>query len=136
MTKYNWLNNLFKHSLGGLNSTYPFSSSTTISPCQKYYVPTWHIIFIQSKLFHSVNYTFHSIYSNTNPLTKSSWLNNLFKHTLGGLNYTYPFSSSTTISPCQKYYIPTWFKLFHYTYHFNSSRTISFSQLYFSLNIF
>ena len=37
-----------------------------------------------SKLFPSVKYTFHSIYSNTSPSTKHKLQNNLFKHTLGG----------------------------------------------------
>ena len=36
-----------------------------------------------SKLFHSLKYTFHSIYSNSSPYTKHNLLNNLFKHTLG-----------------------------------------------------
>ena len=31
-----------------------------------------HIISIQSEIFTSLNYTFHSIYSNTNPSTKSN----------------------------------------------------------------
>ena len=96
---------------------------------------TTHII-NQSEIFPSVNYTFHSIYSNTNPSTKSNWLNNLFKHSLGGLNSTSPFSSFTTISPCQKYYISTWSKLFNYTHNFYSIKIILFIQLYFSLNIF
>ena len=34
-----------------------------------------------SKLFCSVNYTFHSIYSNTNPSSEHNLPNNLFKHT-------------------------------------------------------
>ena len=92
---------------------------------------TTHIIYTKSKLFYSVNYTFHSIYSNTNPSTKSNWINNLFKHTLGGLNSTYPFSSSMIISPSQKYYVPTWFKLLKYTYPLNSIKIIYSTQLYF-----
>ena len=39
-----------------------------------------HIILV-SKLFLSVNYTFHSIYSNTNPSSEHNLPNNLFKHT-------------------------------------------------------
>ena len=113
-TKHNLHNNLFKHTLGGFMSTYPFYSSMAISPCPKYYVAqhnsnysTTHIISMGSKLFPSVKYTFHSIYSNTSPSTKHNLWNNLFKHTLGGFMSTYPFYSPTTISPCPKNYIAT-----------------------------
>ena len=97
---------------------------------------TTHIISMGSKLFPSVKYTFHSIYSNTSPSTKHNLWNNLFKHTLGGFMSTYPFYSSMAISPCPKYYVTTQFKLFNYTYYFNGIKIISFSQIYFSLNIF
>ena len=39
-----------------------------------------HIISMVSKLFLSVNYTFHSIYSNINPSSEDNLPNNLFKH--------------------------------------------------------
>ena len=97
---------------------------------------TTHIISMGSKLFPSVKYTFHSIYSNTSPSTKHNLWNNLFKHTLGEFMSTYPFYSSMAISPCPKYYVTTQFKLFNYTYYFNGIKIISFSQIYFSLNIF
>ena len=44
---------------------------------------TTHIISMGSKLFPSLKYTFHSIYSNNSPYTKHNLQNNLFKHTLG-----------------------------------------------------
>ena len=79
-TKHNLQKNLFWHTLGGLRCTYPFYSSTTILSFSKNYAyqhdsnySSAHIISMVSKLFLSVNYTFHSIYSNTNPLTKWSW---------------------------------------------------------------
>ena len=103
---------------------------------------TTHIISMGSKLFPSVKYTFHSIYSNTSPSTKHNLWNNLFKHTLGGFMSTYPFYSYHGHFPCSKYYVlllhgtTTWFKLFNYTYYFNGIKIISFSQIYFSLNIF
>ena len=97
---------------------------------------TTHIISMGSKLFPSVKYTFHSIYSNTSPSTKHNLHNNLFEHTLGEFMSTYPFYSSMAISPCPKNYITTQFKLFNYTYYFNGIKIISFSQIYFSLNIF
>ena len=97
---------------------------------------TTDIISMGSKLFLSVKYTFHSIYSNTSPSTKHNLWNNLFKHTLGEFMSTYPFYSSMAISPCPKNYIATQFKLFNYTYYFNGIKIISFSQIYFSLNIF
>ena len=65
----------------GFMLTYPFYSPTTISPCSNYF--TTHIISMGSKLFPSLKYTFHSIYSNTSPYTKHNLPNNLFKHTLG-----------------------------------------------------
>ena len=37
-----------------------------------------HIISVVSKLFLSVNYTFHSVYSNTNPSSEHNLPNNLF----------------------------------------------------------
>ena len=109
---------------------------------------TTHIISMGSKLFPSVKYTFHSIYSNTSLSTKHNLWNNLFKHTLGGFMSTYPFYSSMDpfphthftplwpYSPCAKNYITTLFKLFNYRYYFNGIKIISFSQIYFSLNIF
>ena len=97
---------------------------------------TTDIISMGSKLFPSVKYTFHSIYSNTSPSTKYKLHNNLFKHTLGGFMSTYPFYSSTPIYTCPNYYVTTQFKLFNYTYYFNAIKIISFSQIYFSLNIF
>ena len=66
---------------------------------------TTHIISMGSKLFPSVKYTFHSIYSNTSPSTKHNLWNNLFKHTLGEFMSTYPFYSSTAISICPNYYV-------------------------------
>ena len=97
---------------------------------------TTHTISMGSKLFPSVKYTFHSIYSNTSPSTKHKLPNNLFEHILGEFMSTYPFYSSMAISPCPKNYVATQFKLFHYTYYFNGIKIISFSQIYFSLNIF
>ena len=141
-TKHNLWNNLFKHTLGGFMSTYPFYSYTAISTVQNVMsqhdsnYSTTHIISIGSKLFPSVKYTFHSIYSNTSPSTKYKLHNNLFKHTLGGFMSTYPFYSSTPIYTCPNYYVTTQFKLFNYTYYFNAIKIISFSQIYFSLNIF
>ena len=44
-------NNLFKHTLGGFMSTYPFYSSMAISTCPKCYIATWWF-----KLF---NYTYY-----------------------------------------------------------------------------
>ena len=44
---------------------------------------TTHIISMGSKLFPSVKYTFHSIYSNTSPYTKHNLQNIFLKHTLG-----------------------------------------------------
>ena len=44
---------------------------------------TTHIISMGSKLFLSLKYTFHSIYSNTNPYTKHNLQNILLQHTLG-----------------------------------------------------
>ena len=142
-TKYNLHNNLFKHTLGEFMSTYPFYSSMAISTCPKCYVTTQFqhddsnysttdIISMGSKLFLSVKYTFHSIYSNTSPSTKHNLWNNLFKHTLGEFMSTYPFYSSMAISPCPKnYVIATQFKLFNYTYYFNGIKIISFSQITF-----
>ena len=63
---------------------------------------TTHIISMGSKLFPSVKYTFHSIYSNTSPSTKHKLHNNLFKHTLGEFMSTYPFYSSMAISHLSK----------------------------------
>ena len=40
------------------------------------------VILIVSKIFTWLNYTFHSIYSNTSPSTKHNLPNNLFQHTL------------------------------------------------------
>ena len=51
---------------------------------------TTHIISIRSKLFHSLKYTFHSIYFNTSPYTKHNLLNNLFKHNLGWVYVNIP----------------------------------------------
>ena len=68
---------------------------------------TTHIISMGSKLFPSVKYTFHSIYSNTSPSTKHKLQNNLFKHTLGEFMSTYPFYSSMAISTCPKCYVTT-----------------------------
>ena len=78
-----WWSNLFQYTLGGLRPTYPFSSSTTILPCQKYYVSTWFKLlsyiyhFNCIKIFTWLNYTFHSIYSNTNPSSEHNLPNNL-----------------------------------------------------------
>ena len=63
---------------------------------------TTHIISMGSKLFLSVKYTFHSIYSNTTSSTKQKLQNNLFKHSLGGFMSTYPFYSSMAISHLSK----------------------------------
>ena len=60
----------FKKKLGVLGATYSFSSPTIISICQRNYI---------SKIFTSLNYTFHSIYSNTSPSTEYSLPNHLFK---------------------------------------------------------
>ena len=68
---------------------------------------TTHIISMGSKLFLSVKYTFHSIYSNTTSSTKQKLQNNLFKHSLGGFMSTYPFYSSMAISTSPKYYVAT-----------------------------
>ena len=129
--------------MGGFMSTYPYLllhthlhlSKIIMSQHNSNYSTT-HIISMRSKLFPSVKYTFHLIYSNTSPSTKHNLWNNLFKHTLGGFMSTYLFYSSTAISPCPKNYIATQFKLFNYTYYFNAIKIISFSQIYFSLNIF
>ena len=83
-----------------LRATYPFLSSMTISTCQKNYVLTWFKLlkyiyhFDCIKIFTWLNYTFHSIYSNTSPSTKHNLPNHLFKKQLGVLRATYPFSSS------------------------------------------
>ena len=140
-TKHNLWNNLFKHTLGEFMSTYPFYSCMAISPCPKYDVTTQFKLFNYTYYFNGIKiisfkYTFHSIYSNTSPSTKHNLWNNLFKHTLGEFMSTYPFHSSMAISPCPKYYVTTWFKLFNYRYYFNGIKIISFSQIYFSLNIF
>ena len=101
------MNNLFKHTLGGFMSTYPFYSMA-ISTCPKYYIATqfklfnYTYYFNGSKLFLSVKYTFHSIYSNTTSSTKQKLQNNLFKHSLGGFMSTYPFYSSMAISHLSK----------------------------------
>ena len=71
-------------------STYPFYSSTAISPCPKKLCCNMiqtiqlHILFQwdQNYFLHS-NILFSSIYSNTSPSTKHKLQNNLFKHTLG-----------------------------------------------------
>ena len=97
---------------------------------------TTHIISMGSKLFPSVKYTFHSIYSNTSPSTKQKLHNNLFKHTLGEFMSTYPFYSSMAISTCPKCYVTTQFKLFNYTYYFNGIKNYFLQSIYFSLNIF
>ena len=176
--------------------TYPYYNPTTITLQHDSNYSTTHIISMGSKLFLSLKYTFHSIYSKTSPYTKHNSPNNLFKHALGWVyvnipillthnhfplckklccktlqttpphilfqwdqNYfphsnilstqyipttvhtlnttykiiylntlciwfmfTYPFYSSTAISPCSKNYITTQFKLFHYTYYFNGSK--------------
>ena len=73
--------------MGVLRATYPFSSSMTISTCQKNYISTrfrllnyiYHFNCI--KIFTWLNYTFQSIYSNTNPSSEHNLPNNLFKHT-------------------------------------------------------
>ena len=39
-TKYKLHNNLFKYTLGGFMSTYPFYLSMAITPCPRYYVAT------------------------------------------------------------------------------------------------
>ena len=66
---------------------------------------TTDIISMGSKLFLSVKYTFHSIYSNTSPSTKYKLHNNLFKYTWGGFMSTYPFYLSMAITPCPRYYV-------------------------------
>ena len=82
---------LLKHTLGGFMSTYPylllhghFPLSKIIMSQHNSNYSTTHIISMGSKLFLSVKYTFHSIYSNTSLSTKHNLWNNLFKHTLGG----------------------------------------------------
>ena len=142
-TKHNLWNNLFEHTLGEFMSTYPFYSSTGHFPLSKISMSqndsnysTTDIISMGSKLFLLVKYTFHSIYSNTSPSTKYKLHNNLFKYTLGGFMSTYPFYLSMAITPCPRYYVATWFKLFNYTHYFNGIKIISFSQITISLNIF
>ena len=88
-TKHNLPNNLFKHTLGlGLCSHTHFTPPWPFLPVQKITsqhnsnYSTTHIISIRSKLFPSLKYTFHSIYSNNSPYTKHNLQNNLFKHTL------------------------------------------------------
>ena len=82
----------------------PFSSVQIIMSQHNSNYSTTHIISMGSKLFPSVKYTFHSIYSNTSPSTKYKLHNNLFKHTLGEFMSTYPFYSSMAISTCPKCY--------------------------------
>ena len=77
-------------------STYPFYSSMAISHLSKILChnmiskySTTHIISMGSKLFLSVKYTFHSIYSNTSPSTKYKLHNNLFINTHLGWVYVH-----------------------------------------------
>ena len=73
----------------GLCSHTHFTPQWPFPPVQKIMLQydsnysTTHIISMGSKLFPSLKYTFHSIYSNTCPYTKHKLPNNLFKHTLG-----------------------------------------------------
>ena len=54
------------------SSTIQFYHVKNITSQQNSNFSTTHIISIQSKRFPSLNYTFYSIYSNTNPSTKSN----------------------------------------------------------------
>ena len=47
---------------------------------------------MESKLFPSLKYIFHSIYTNNSPYTKHNLQNNLFKHTLGWVYVHIPIS--------------------------------------------
>ena len=96
-TKHNLLNNLFKHNLGWVYVNMPillphghFPSVQKITLQHDLNYSTTHIISVGSKLFHSLKYTFHSIYSNTSPYTKHNLLNNLFKHNLGWVYVNMP----------------------------------------------
>ena len=97
---------------------------------------TTDIISMGSKLFPSVKYTFHSIYSNTSPSTKYKLHNNLFKHTLGGFMSTYPFYSSTPHLHLSKLLCHNTIQTIQLHILFHAIKIISFSQIYFSLNIF
>ena len=126
-------NNLFKHTLGGFMSTYPFYSSMAISPCpnysttqlylhQHYYVNGIKIISF-SQIYFSLNIFEHQ------SSTKHNLWNNLFKHTLGGFMGHFPLCkmlchNNSNYSP--KHIISMGSKLFpsvKYTFHSIYSNT-------------
>ena len=123
-TNHNLPNSLFQHTSVWFMPTYPFFYSTTILSCAENYVTTlfkYRYHFNLSKLFPSVNYTFHWIYSNTSPSTKHNLTNNLFQHILGVFMSTYTFHSSKGISPCPKVFF--YYYVYFYIYRFNFLKT-------------
>ena len=142
-TKHNLWNNLFKHTLGGFMSTYPFYSSTAISPLsKKLYCNTIQTIQLHILFQWDQNYFLQSnilftqyILTPVHPLNTSYiiiYLNTLWVSLCPHTHFTPPWP----FLPCPKYYVTTWFKLFNYTYYLNGIKIISFSQIYFSLYIF
>ena len=141
--KHNLPNNLFNHTLVWVyvhipillpHSHFPLSKKLCHNTIQT--IPV-HILFQWDQ-----NYFLHSnILSNKYILTPVHTLNTTYQiiylNTLWfGFMFTYPFYSPTVISPCQKNYVTTQFKLFQYTYYFNGIKIISFTQIYFPINIF
>ena len=113
-SKHKLQNNLFKHTMGWvyvhipillLHSHFPLSKKIMLQHDSNY--STTHFISMGSKLFPSLKYSFlQYILTPVHPLITSYkiiYLNTLWV----GFMSTYPFYSSTAISPCPKNYVTT-----------------------------